>query len=118
MVGTDYATMHTRTLLNRRLADADARVLAAEEELDAVRSARGDANADDEHDPEGSTLSSDWSRVEGIVRAADAQRTAIQLAFARLDAGSYGLCLNCGAPIAPGRLAARPEAELCIDCAR
>ena len=110
---TDYAEV-----LTSRLADADARVAAAEAELDAVRSARGDANSDDEHDPEGSTLSSDWSRAEGMVQAADAQRTAIQLAFARLEAGTYGLCLNCGAPIAPGRLAARPEAELCIDCAR
>lgn len=116
MVTTD--TTQTRTLLNQRLAEAEARVAAAEAELDAVRTARGDANSDDEHDPEGSTLSSDWSRAEGMVQAADTQRTALQLAFVRLEAGTYGLCLNCGAPIAPGRLAARPEAELCIDCAR
>ncbi|MCU1414876.1 MAG: hypothetical protein JWN80_2216 [Microbacteriaceae bacterium] len=112
MVGTNFAT-----LLAERLAGADARIAVAELELDDVRRAKGDSVADDEHDPEGSTLTSDWSRISAIVNAAEAQRTDIQLAFARLQAGTYGLCLNCGGPIAEGRLAARPEAELCIDCA-
>jgi DnaK suppressor protein len=111
-VGTDFAA-----LLAERLAGADARIAAAELELDGVRRAKGDSVADDEHDPEGSTLTSDWSRIAAIVNSAEAQRTAIQLAFARLKAGTYGLCLNCGGPIAEARLMARPEAELCIDCA-
>lgn len=105
-------------LLTERLASADARIETAEAELDGVRQARGDSTADDEHDPEGSTLTSDWSRIAAIVIAAEAQRTAIQLAFARLQAGTYGRCLNCGGPIAEERLLILPEAELCIDCAR
>ena len=113
MVGTDFAV-----LLAERLAGADARIAAAEFELDGVRRARGESVADDEHDPEGSTLTSDWSRIAAIVISAEAQRTAIQLAFARLQAGTFGRCLNCGGPIAKERLRARPEAELCIDCAR
>ncbi|MGZ4608520.1 MAG: TraR/DksA C4-type zinc finger protein [Blastococcus sp.] len=28
------------------------------------------------------------------------------------------MCENCGRPIAPERLAARPAARTCIDCAR
>jgi DnaK suppressor protein len=31
--------------------------------------------------------------------------------------GSYGLCGGCGGPIAPARLAALPEAALCLACA-
>jgi DnaK suppressor protein len=105
-------------LIRTRLAEADDGVDAGLAELDAVRTARGESSVDDEHDPEGSTLSSEWSRIEGIVRAAEAQRIAVQLALARLFAGSYGTCLECSGPIAADRLLARPEAELCIDCAR
>jgi len=32
--------------------------------------------------------------------------------------GVYGICETCGRPIAPERLAARPAARTCIDCAR
>jgi DnaK suppressor protein len=38
-------------------------------------------------------------------------------ALAKLDAGTYGRCDACGGPIAPKRLAAMPDAVLCVDCA-
>ena len=37
--------------------------------------------------------------------------------LSRLDQGSYGRCEQCGRPIAPARLAARPAARTCIRCA-
>jgi len=37
-------------------------------------------------------------------------------AIRRLEAGSYGVCTECGADIAPARLAALPFAERCRDC--
>src|SRR6185312_10425448 len=37
-------------------------------------------------------------------------------ALSRLDDGSFGFCLQCGAVISPHRLAALPWAPLCIDC--
>jgi DnaK suppressor protein len=43
---------------------------------------------------------------------------AIDGALARIDAGTYGICVNCGAQIAPERLEAMPWATLCIDCKR
>jgi DnaK suppressor protein len=43
---------------------------------------------------------------------------AIDAALARIDAGTYGICVNCGAQIAPERLEAMPWATLCIDCKR
>jgi DnaK suppressor protein len=43
---------------------------------------------------------------------------AIEAALARLDAGTYGQCVSCHKPIAPGRLEALPWAALCIDCQR
>jgi DnaK suppressor protein len=43
---------------------------------------------------------------------------AIDAALGRIDAGTYGVCTNCGRPIGEERLEALPWAELCIDCAR
>lgn len=39
-------------------------------------------------------------------------------ALDRIDAGTYGTCLECGQPIAPERLQALPYTPHCIDCAR
>jgi RNA polymerase-binding transcription factor len=43
---------------------------------------------------------------------------AIDGALARIEDGTYGTCVNCGAQIAPERLEAMPWATLCIDCKR
>lgn len=41
----------------------------------------------------------------------------IRAALQRIADGSYGICANCGADIAPARLEALPTATLCIGCA-
>jgi len=43
---------------------------------------------------------------------------SVKRALARIEDGIYGECVRCGEDIAPARLDARPEAALCIDCAR
>ena len=43
---------------------------------------------------------------------------AIDSALTRIEGGTYGTCVNCGAQIAPERLEAMPWATLCIDCKR
>jgi DnaK suppressor protein len=40
----------------------------------------------------------------------------VDAALARLDAGTYGVCLRCGTSIPVGRLEALPWAAHCIDC--
>ncbi len=40
----------------------------------------------------------------------------IDTALARIKAGNYGTCRECGEPIAPGRLNAQPTAECCLPC--
>jgi DnaK suppressor protein len=42
----------------------------------------------------------------------------IDAALARIEAGTYGKCVNCGAQIPAERLEAMPWATLCIDCKR
>jgi len=40
----------------------------------------------------------------------------IDVAIARLEAGTYGLCADCGEPISETRLQALPFATACRDC--
>jgi RNA polymerase-binding protein DksA len=42
----------------------------------------------------------------------------IDAALKRIEEGTYGICTNCGEPIAVERLEALPWATLCIDCKR
>jgi DnaK suppressor protein len=42
--------------------------------------------------------------------------TQIAAALARIEAGAYGRCIDCGVEIPAGRLRASPEAARCIDC--
>jgi len=45
-----------------------------------------------------------------------AELDAIAQALARLDAGSFGACTDCGTPIAAERLRATPQAARCMAC--
>lgn len=40
----------------------------------------------------------------------------VEHALEKFEKGTYGLCDNCGRPIAPNRLEALPQASLCLDC--
>ena len=40
----------------------------------------------------------------------------INRAIQKYDAGTYGICDQCGKPIEPGRLEALPHAVLCLNC--
>ena len=41
---------------------------------------------------------------------------AIEEALHRIDTGTYGVCKDCGEPIAPARLNAIPWTRSCISC--
>ena len=45
-----------------------------------------------------------------------AEIAAVNAALQRLEDGSYGECVDCGAHIAEARLHAAPEAARCIHC--
>jgi len=40
----------------------------------------------------------------------------IEIALAKIEEGTFGICDLCEEPIEPKRLEARPVAELCIRC--
>lgn len=106
-----------RPLLEQLRADAAARVAATAAALTELTHDREGSNDDDEHDPEGVTLSSEWSRLTGLAEAASFKLRQVDDAIARLDAGDYGICAGCGQPIPTARLEVRPFATHCVACA-
>jgi DnaK suppressor protein len=75
-----------------------------------------DSNADDEHDPEGSTIAFERSQVGALVQQAHQRLDEVESALQRLADGGYGRCETCGRPIPEDRLVARPTARTCVDC--
>ena len=66
------------------------------------------------HSDSDSVLEREFADVS-IARASEAIRD-IDDALARMDAGTYGLCESCSAPIPLERLQAIPHARLCVAC--
>ena len=56
--------------------------------------------------------------VDALGNEARDEIQKISAALERMEAGSYGTCLECGGDIDDARLDAYPYAEDCIDCAR
>lgn len=110
-------TADARERLLALRAQAEARVQATAATLDELTHDRESSNDDDEHDPEGVTLSSEWSRLTGLAEAAASELHQVDDALTRVEAATYGVCANCGRPIPAGRLEARPFAEYCVSCA-
>ncbi|MDX6266402.1 MAG: DnaK suppressor protein [Frankiales bacterium] len=54
-------------------------------------------------------------RAEAMVDAAEARRAEALEALARMEAGSYGVCVDCGKEIPEARLQFRPEAARCVE---
>ena len=55
--------------------------------------------------------------VDALGNEAREELAKISAALQRLDAGDYGLCVECGLEIEPGRLKVYPYADECIECA-
>ena len=60
----------------------------------------------------------DDATLEGEGALVEREIGSVKRALARIEDGTYGECARCGEQIAPERLEVRPEAALCIDCAR
>ncbi|MEU4191839.1 TraR/DksA C4-type zinc finger protein [Kribbella sp. NPDC026611] len=108
---------NARELLAAERRQAIRRLASLTGDFEQVVEAAYDANADDEHDPEGATIAFERSQVAALVQQVQGQLTEVEAALDRLSAGSYGICEVCGQPIPEARLQARPTARTCVECA-
>ncbi|TDU90136.1 TraR/DksA family transcriptional regulator [Kribbella voronezhensis] len=106
-----------RTRLERERQKTLDRLANLSDDFDAVVAASRDSNADDEHDPEGSTIAFERSQLGALAEQARQHLTEIDAALARVASGTYTTCELCGRPIAADRLEARPVARTCTTCA-
>ncbi len=87
------------------------------DELGAAES--GDLRAD--LDFEGSfadaaAVTAERTEILGLVDSLKKQLDDVDAALAHIEAGTYGVCDNCGKEIGADRMAFRPASVLCVDC--
>ncbi|MEV7126366.1 TraR/DksA C4-type zinc finger protein [Streptomyces sp. NPDC093260] len=89
-------------------------ITSSEESLAGLMRDSGDGAGDDDAD----TGTKNITREHEMALAANAREMLVQTerALDRLDAGTYGLCENCGDPIGKARMQAFPRATLCVEC--
>ena len=105
-------------MLAERLSQVRAQRSALVAAIEDLRTTRSLTVADDEHDPEGSTVSLDQARDVALLERTERTLAELVAAQDRLAAGAFGDCERCGRVIPPERLRARPEARCCVTCAR
>jgi RNA polymerase-binding protein DksA len=94
--------------LEELLAELTARLAHLEADLDEPADADSGERAVQQEDD---------AALEGQAALVAREIASVTRALERIAEGTYGECTKCGATIAAGRLEARPEAALCIDCA-
>lgn len=102
-----------RDLLTSRLLELRAEVQSAEQ---AQRELIGASAHEvmDRKDEAAQRMSLD---LGGVQEQRDLDEMAeVQAALQRLDAGTYGDCLDCGEPISLQRLQVQPAAQRCAPC--
>ena len=104
--------------LGEERAAALAQIASLTREFDEVVAASRSSNADDEHDPEGATIAFERQQVVALLEQARQRLADVEVAIRNVEGGIYGICESCGRSIGAERLAARPAARTCIDCAR
>ncbi len=97
-----------------------ARLEAQLTELES-RLQRIERDLDEPHDPDASERAvqmEDDDSLEAQGRLVTREIASTNRALERIAKGEYGYCVECGEEISEGRLEARPEAALCINCAK
>jgi DnaK suppressor protein len=76
----------------------------------------GELSTIDQHPADSGTNLADADREEASLEILHAQQERVREALARVDAGSYGRCVDCGSELPDERLEARPDAARCVNC--
>ncbi|AGZ41919.1 TraR/DksA family transcriptional regulator [Actinoplanes friuliensis] len=104
--------------LHRLREEALAQVERLDADLHELFEASRSSNADDEHDPEGSTIAFERAQLTALLAAGRRRLADLDAALERSAAGTYGFCERCGKAIPAERLAVRPFAVTCVSCAQ
>ncbi|AKA03452.1 hypothetical protein SAZ_14100 [Streptomyces noursei ZPM] len=111
---TPQEVAEARSDLMAEVGRLRAEIVSAEDAIAGLMRDSGDGAGDDEAD----TGTKNITREHELALASNAREMLHQTerALGRLDAGTYGLCENCGRPIGKARMQAFPRATLCVEC--
>ena len=76
----------------------------------------GELSHIDQHPAEAASELTEAERDEALLAVVEGQRAEVVDALRRVDDGTYGTCVECGASLPEERLEARPEAARCVTC--
>lgn len=110
-------TTDARARLELDRSEVKRALTAAAAHLQELVVSQRDVAADDEHDPEGPTVSLQRAEASAMLLQARTHLAEVDAALARIESGSYGTCETCGRDIPAARLEARPFARRCVTCA-
>lgn len=113
---TDLSELRSRLLEERRLALEQIAETAAQ--LEEIIQSSQFVATDDEHDPDGSTVAFERSKLSSMLSHSRTRLAEVMLAIERLEGGTYGICEECNCSIPVDRLMARPAARHCVVCAQ
>lgn len=101
--------MANKARLDTQIAELKARLQRIEQDLGEPLSADFSEQAVEMEDD---------ASLEAQASMLQRQIASVNRALERIENGTYGECVRCGGEISSARLEARPEAALCIHCAR
>jgi DnaK suppressor protein len=110
------------TAASKRLESERTRLLALRSQAEIAGSegtsqqeSLSDLSSADQHPADQGTETFEREQSLSLLEQLDAQLADVDRAVKRIEAGDYGTCEACGAPIGVERLDARPAARYCLE---
>ena len=97
------------TILRRELDELQAQITALERALE---------EKPDYGLGQGDPAVTRWELDRALLQRLRGRAAGIELALSQISQGTYGICVQCGMPIHPDRLAVLPDTRVCIRCAQ
>jgi len=108
-------SIHTEA--EARLRAERVRLVRQLEDLGGTESGelRGDVDFGDGF-ADAASATAERTEVIGVINNLHRSLLGVDAALLRIAEGTYGMCIECGRPIAPERLEFRPESIRCVGC--
>jgi RNA polymerase-binding transcription factor DksA len=104
----------------RRLDEERTRLQGIRDDLqreqdEATSDTGGELSNFDQHPGDSGTETFEMEKNVSLLEQVDDELQEIEVAFQRLEHGTYGTCQACGRPIGDARLEAMPATRFCIE---
>ncbi len=116
MVVTEGQVNRVRERLEMQLTNTKNDIQEIDDQVRAFGADHESSEGADNHIGDDSDVVYEQERLLTVREELTNRRHRIELALRKMDKGTWGICENCGEPIAAERLDALPFVTLCITC--